>query len=211
MEGAMSGKTKNKQARRQKAKEKKARNRKARAEKFENRHSRPKPIKESDTCYVFQVALMYQPKIWRTIALAGHATLDDLHWEIYTAFDREEDHLYSFYVPRIINGKRSRARDQRDEYTHSMCSEDDFLPFFGRPPARDAARTRIDQIGLARNLKFEYLFDFGDSWKHVITVKQIKQIEPGDKFGLLEKHGDSPPQYEFDDEDEFEDYDDEVA
>lgn len=94
-----------------------------------------------------------------------------------------------------------------------MCAESDFfLPFFDKPPARDAARTRIDQIGLARSLKFEYLFDFGDSWRHVITVKQIKQIEPNEKFGLLEKHGDSPPQYEFYDEDEYEDYDDdEVA
>jgi hypothetical protein len=212
MEGAMSGKTRNKQAKRQKAKEKKARNRKARAEKFENRNSRPKVIKESDTCYVFQVALKHQPEIWRTIALAGHVTLDDLHWEIYKAFDREEDHLYSFYVPRIINRKRSRARAQRDEYTHSMCCENDvFLSFFDKPPARDAARTRIDQIGLARNLKFEYLFDFGDNWEHVLTVQEIKQIEPDAKFGLLEKHGDSPPQYEFDDDDEYDDYDDEVA
>lgn len=208
----MSGKTRNKQARRQKAKEKKVRNRKARAEKFENRHSRPKVIKKSDTCYVFQVALKYQPEIWRTIALAGHVTLDDLHWEIYQAFDREEEHLYSFYVPRIVDGRRSRARDKHDEYSHSMCCQPDPFAFiFGTTPPQDATRTRIDQIGLTRNLKFEYLFDFGDSWEHVITVKQIKKIEPDDKFGLLEKHGDSPPQYEFDDDYEYDDYDDEVA
>jgi Plasmid pRiA4b ORF-3-like protein len=213
MEGAMSGKTKNKHASRQRAKERKARNRKARAEKFENRNSRPKRIKKSDTRYVFEVALKYQPEICRTIALAGHVTLDDLHWEIFKAFDREEEHLYSFYVPRIVNGRRSRTRDHCDEYSSSMCCEPDpFLAFyFGRTPPRDAALTRIDQIGLARSLKFEYLFDFGDSWHHVITVKQIKQIEADDKFGLIEKHGESPPQYEFDNDDEFEMYNDEVA
>lgn len=200
---------KTKKRRHEKAKAKKARNRKARKEKVRT----GKPIlKKSDDCYVFRVALKYQPSIWRTIALPGDATLDELHEEIFQAFDRYDEHLYSFYIPRIINGRRSKARDQRDEYTSPICYDPDPLFLFGdMVPAKDASRARLDRIRLTRKLKFEYLFDFGDSWKHVITVEQIKKIEPDDEFGLLEKHKDSPPQYVYDDDGDFEPYEDEVA
>lgn len=209
---------KTKKVRHEKAKAKKARNRKARKEKVRT----GKPIlKKSDDCYVFQVALKYAPNIWRTIALPGDATLDDFHWEIFWAFDREEEHLYSFYVPRIVNGRRSRNRDERDEYTSPIGFDPNPLFLFGNGiPAKDGSRCRLDRIGLALQLKFEYVFDFGDWWEHTITVKQIKKIEPDNEFGVIEKHGNSPPQYrfddefgdeEFDDEDDCEPYDSEVA
>ncbi len=49
--------------------------------------------------YTFKVALKGAKGIWRRIEVAGKQTLDDLHEAIFEAFDREEEHLYSFYFP----------------------------------------------------------------------------------------------------------------
>lgn len=204
---------KTKKIKHEKAKAKKARNRKARKEKVRT----GKPIlKKSDDCYVFRVAFKYRSSIWRTIALPGDATLDELHEEIFSAFDRYDEHLYSFYIPRIVNGRRSRARDHRDEYTSPIGFDPDPLLYFGEMhPPKDASRARLDRIGLKPKLKFEYVFDFGDWWEHTVTLEQIRKIEPDDEFGLLETHGESPPQYvyddEFDEEDDNEPYEDDAA
>jgi hypothetical protein len=49
--------------------------------------------------YVFKVALFYAKRIYRKIAIEGDQPLDDLHQVIYEAFDRYDEHLYSFYFP----------------------------------------------------------------------------------------------------------------
>ncbi len=49
--------------------------------------------------FVFKVVLVGDPGIWRRIAIRGDQTLADLHGAIYRAFDREEEHLFSFYLP----------------------------------------------------------------------------------------------------------------
>jgi hypothetical protein len=51
-------------------------------------------------------------------------------------------------------------------------------------------------LGLKPRQVFLYLFDFGDSWWHEITVEQIDaQPEKGKYPRVLERHGQSPPQY----------------
>jgi len=49
--------------------------------------------------FIFKVALAGRKNIWRKIAIKGNQTLDDLHGAIFDAFDRYDDHLYSFYFP----------------------------------------------------------------------------------------------------------------
>jgi len=153
----------------------------------------PKKNANSENFYVFQVALKYQTSIWRTIKLPGEATLHELHNVIFKAFDRHDPHLYSFYIPMIVNGKRSRNRRNRLEYTSPEGFE--FNPFFDDLGALNAGEVTLDEIGLTRNLKFDYLFDFGDSWEHTITVKSISKLESETVLGITEKHGDSPSQY----------------
>ena len=53
----------------------------------------PQPI------FIFKVALAGRKSIWRKIAMRGNQTLDDLHEAIFDAFDRYDEHLYSFYFP----------------------------------------------------------------------------------------------------------------
>ena len=143
--------------------------------------------------FVFKVALQGDKSIWRRIALKGDQTLGDLHRAIYAAFDRDEEHLYSFYFPKPGAKGRARVRNAV-EYSHPSVAEDPD-PFGGRP-VYDAEDTDLDRLGLRARQTFYYLFDFGDSWWHDITVAQVgAPVEKGKYPRVLEKHGKSPPQY----------------
>jgi len=133
----------------------------------------PEPI------FVFKVALDSRKRIWRRIALRGRQTLDDLHEAIYSAFDRDDEHLYSFYFPPP--GSRGRARFRGAvEYTHPDNAGDPGP--FGDEPLPSAGKVRIAALGLQPDMKFLYLFDFGDMWLHEITVEQTGAADDGGKY-----------------------------
>jgi hypothetical protein len=155
--------------------------------------------------YILKVALAGRKRIWRRIAIRGNHTLGKLHDAIFDAFDREDYHLYSFYFPQPGSRGRARRRDAT-EYTHPFALEDDLFP---DKSAQNAEMTKIDSLGLEIGQSFDYLFDFGDCWEHVITVEATDA--PAEKGGryprILEKRGESPPQYP--DPEEYDEYDEE--
>lgn len=142
--------------------------------------------------FIFKVALTEYEDIWRRIALRGGHTLDDLHEAIFDAFDRDDEHLYSFFFPKL--GSKGRPLKQGAvEYTHPEAAEgpDEF-----DEGAADASETKLASLGLKRRQVFTYLFDWGDEWQHEITVEQIDAEPDKGKYPrVLEKHGKSPPQY----------------
>jgi hypothetical protein len=147
----------------------------------------------SNLIFVFKVALAGQKRIWRRIALRGGQTLDDLHLAVFDAFDREEEHLYSFYFPEPGAKGRSRLRDAV-EYACPFSCEDPG-PFTDKPQY-NAAKSKLSSLTLQPKQVFLYLFDFGDEWWHEITVEAIDaEPEKGKYPRVLEKHGESPPQY----------------
>ncbi len=151
--------------------------------------------------YIFKVALADAKRIWRRIAIRGDQSLEKLHEAIFEAFDRYDPHLYSFYFPKPGGRGRERLRDAT-EYTHPYVLEDH--PFGGRG-LRNAAVTKIEELKLEKGQRFDYLFDFGDSWEHLITVEQTNGVvERGRYPRIVEKRGESPPQYPGLDEDEEE-------
>jgi hypothetical protein len=152
--------------------------------------------------YIFKVALRNVKRVWRRIAIRSDQTLEKLHDAIFKAFDRYDDHLYSFYFPKP--GAQGRLRLQgATEYTDPRVLEDN--PF-DDGSQRNAATAKIGDLKLTKGQSFDYLSDFGDSWKHEITVEETGGVvEPGRYPRILEKHGKSPPQYpdlEEDDEEE---------
>jgi hypothetical protein len=159
-------------------------------------HAVPQPI------FVLKVALAGNRHTWRRIALRGNQTLDDLHEAIFDAFDRYDEHLYSFYFPKPGSRGRARIRDAQ-EYVCPYMAEG---PAWDEPDVK-TADAPLTSLGLSPKRKFYYLFDFGDEWWHEITVEQIDApAEKGKYPRVLETHGASPPQY--DDLDEEEDEDD---
>ena len=152
-------------------------------------------MSEMPSVYIFKVALKDSPKIWRRIAIRDNQSLDDLHEAIFVAFDREEEHLYSFYFPRRRIKGRPSSEDFH-EYTHPFILEDEI---FGDKSAKDASRTRLRTLGLKLRQQFDYMFDFGDSWWHELTVENLTGQPDKKKYPrILEKHGESPLQYEYD-------------
>lgn len=147
---------------------------------------------KSNVQYVFKVGLAGRRSIWRKIALRGDQTLDDLHEAIFHAFDRFDEHLYSFYFPKPGARGRDRLREAL-EYGHPMSVEDSNP--FGGGGVRNAATVTLDSLKLTVGQRFEYLFDFGDSWWHEVTVEQVGSIRGKGSPELVEKHGASPLQY----------------
>jgi len=150
------------------------------------------------TVIEFKVALKNRKSIWRRIATRSNQTLEQLHWAIYDAFDRDDEHLYSFYFPRPGARGREIFRNS-DEYTHPAVVEDPSL--FGSD-AGNAAKTKLGTLSLQVGQTFLYLFDFGDEWWHEIKVASVDgPVEKGKYPRIVERRGDSPPHYpDIDDE-----------
>ncbi len=141
------------------------------------------------TVHSLKVALKGQKSIWRLIEIRDDQTLDDLHEAIFSAFERDDEHLYSFYLPKPGTRGRSRLTGAK-EFTHPSCVD-------GFGGQKDASQTTLDDLRLRVRGKFEYLFDFGDSWWHEITVESKSTVlHDGSHPRVVKKRGKAPPQYE---------------
>lgn len=147
-------------------------------------------LTKSATEYIFKVCLKRRRSIWRTVALRGDHTLDDLHEIIFAAFDRDDEHLYSFYLPKAPS-RQALLRPRCKEYTAPSGFGS------GRDPGiENAARVTLDALTLRAGQTFEYVFDFGDESWHVIKVETIGPTQSGESFPrILQKKGASPQQY----------------
>jgi hypothetical protein len=162
--------------------------------------------KKSNKIYEIKVKLKHAKKIWRLIAIRGDQTLDDLHNAIFNAFDRYDEHLYSFYLLEP-GAKGRRRRDGALEFTHPYNFEGG--DFFQDESVSNAAEVTIDDLNLEKGQVLEYVFDFGDNWEHEINVVRIE--ESAERKGyprLLKQEGESPPQYP-DSEDDYDEEEDE--
>ena len=148
---------------------------------------------ESDIKYQFKVKLKQRRSIWRSVVLRGDQTLADLHEVIFTAFERYDEHLYSFYLPSE-SARRSPSGKQPREY----AAPHGFHPVEGFDPDGrfSAASATLDELEFKIGQSFEYLFDFGDEWWHEITVEALGPSESGGIYPrIVGQRGASPPQY----------------
>jgi Domain of unknown function (DUF6398)/Plasmid pRiA4b ORF-3-like protein len=123
------------------------------------------------------------PEISRTIEIKGSNTLQDLHDILFTAFNRQEAHMYEFQV----GGSRSNDPDAR-RYGLKYAEDEE--------QAGNVETTTIASLGLAVDELFGYWFDFGDDWWHQVRVVSISDDAPKKKYPCItNKVGASPPQY----------------
>ena len=147
----------------------------------------------ANSVHVFKVALAGKKSVWRRIALRSNQTLDDLHEAIFRAFDRDDEHMYSFYFPKPGRKGRTAIYDA-EEYTHPYAAANPF-PLDDKP-VTNAKKAKLSALGLKPGRTFLYLFDFGDEWWHEIAVEQTDAAEEKGRYPrIIEKKGDSPPQY----------------
>ena len=126
--------------------------------------------------------------ILRKIEIRGDQTLKDLHFSIFNAFDREEEHLYEYQ----IGGKGPHDPKAARYSTPDPFENSEKLPKFHN----DATVTTIDSLNLKVDDVFGYWFDFGDDWWHQINVVSLQSGVPTERYPkVIERTGKSPPQY----------------
>jgi hypothetical protein len=154
--------------------------------------------------YQFRVSIIGIAKLYRIIEASENCTFDDFHKAIFQAFNRFDEHLYSFFITRK-DTKNTRSIYSSPEITHPMNAEDTMG--FGKMK-KSTAKTRIGDIGLNDKDVFHYLFDFGDEWWHRIKVRNVSETKSQQKnIKVIQSVGESPPQYPDYDDDYDDDYD----
>jgi hypothetical protein len=138
-----------------------------------------------------------RPRVYRIIQIRGNQTLESLHFAIFNAYDRHDEHLYDFHFgeqPMDPKGRR---------YVLPMANEGFGFKDDDRRIAGIVDETTIDSIGLKVGQHFGYRFDFGDNWWHQISVEAIEaNAPPGNYPSIIKRVGPSPSQYFFEDEQE---------
>lgn len=96
-----------------------------------------------------------KPPVWRRILVDGASTLEHLHEVIQAAFGWWNAHLHEFEVDGTDYG-----------VTHEPWAD------WGRPVV-DERSVRLDAVADVGS-RMEYVYDFGDGWRHRIVVEKVQ-------------------------------------
>lgn len=110
-----------------------------------------------------------KPPIWRRIQTED-CSLQDLHFHIQASMGWMNSHLYEIEV----QGRRFSSAPPLDD-----GGFDEF-------DTEDATEVRLSQL-LAESggqLQLRYLYDFGDSWEHVIKLEDVLAAEPQKRYPI---------------------------
>lgn len=100
------------------------------------------------------------PPIWRRIVVDGDSSLRMLHHIIQVAFAWTDAHLHEFQI---------------EDHTYCMFDNVNVAETLGESDRieLDDRKGKLQRL-LSPGQKFTYLYDFGDSWTHIITVEKIE-------------------------------------
>jgi hypothetical protein len=126
-----------------------------------------KPIPQ---VYQIKVTLLdSKPPIWRRLLVSSETTLFQLHNIIQAAMGWDDSHLHQFIV---------------DEVRYSAPYEPGALEELDM---EDERPIRLHKIISGEKFKFDYEYDFGDSWYHVILVEKILPLDPSQTLPICIK------------------------
>jgi hypothetical protein len=97
------------------------------------------------------------PGIWRALRVPGEFTLEDLHGAIQIAFGWTNSHLHSFTLKGVEYAMAPMPGMDLYKEEDTLL-EDEYC---------------LDDFNLRKKQSFSYLYDFGDSWEHTITVSEV--------------------------------------
>ncbi len=100
------------------------------------------------------------PVIWRQVEVPTSITLKVMHDIIQAVMGWFDYHFWEF-----------RFGKQR----YGLPMDDDW----GDEPCIAAAKVRLRDVLKPRKTVIDYIYDFGDSWEHRLTVTKVRPGEPG--------------------------------
>ncbi|MFH1521886.1 MAG: plasmid pRiA4b ORF-3 family protein, partial [archaeon] len=102
-----------------------------------------------------------KPQIWRRFLVEDSIIFDELHETIQEVMGWESYHLYGFK----INGINIEIPSM-DYY----------------PQDKDAGKTKLSDLLNLEKQRFNYVYDFGDGWNHVLVVEKILKKNELEKY-----------------------------
>lgn len=124
-------------------------------------------LSAADTVYQFKITLLEShPPIWRRIQVQD-CTLDKLHEHIQTAMGWTNSHLHHFRLGEQLYGDPQLMQENFEEMAY-----------------KDSTATKISDIlpKTGKRFRFQYEYDFGDSWYHEILFEGIVRAESKVKY-----------------------------
>jgi hypothetical protein len=135
---------------------------------FRPRRSVPSPLRPAPGAPVLVRIRMSlddaEPTIWRDLDVRGDLTLDVFHEVVNRAMGWQNSHLHRF------------STDAEDPYGTYFLTEFDVAE--GERGVEEST-VRVDQVLGAVGDQLTYLYDFGDSWQHTITVLSVSPAAAG--------------------------------
>lgn len=93
-----------------------------------------------------------EPEIWRRVIVSATLTLRELHAVLQGAMGWQDHHLHMFE----IDGKRFEVPEN-----DRLGPEDGYA---------DERKQTLRTV-LSKGMQFSYVYDFGDDWRHLVTVE----------------------------------------
>lgn len=112
--------------------------------------------------FKIQIKNITHPPVWRSVCVPSHFTFEDLHFIIQISFGWENAHLFQFSPNGF--GSWPQIKEKFDD-------DLDFGP--GQGEVIEPHEIKLSDIFISEGQKFIYIYDFGDSWEHVITLEKI--------------------------------------
>lgn len=118
-------------------------------------------IRRSRDHSIYQLKVMLRgskPPIWRRIRIRAGADLADLHEVLQVVFDWHNYHLHQFVVGQTYYGTVDEDWGDGTE---------------------DESGVKLSKVAPREKSRFDYEYDFGDSWVHQIEVEKVVPPDPG--------------------------------
>jgi hypothetical protein len=137
-------------------------------------------IPARERIYQFRITLKdIEPAVWRRIQVRD-CDLDKFHERIQTAMGWTNSHLHHFQIHDAL-------------YGDPWLLDEDFVEM-GYKNSRETMLSEILPRSGER-FRFEYEYDFGDSWWHEVQFEGCMRVEPGQRYPLcLEGERACPPE-----------------
>ncbi len=113
---------------------------------------------------IFQLKIQLcqiRPPVWRRVLVPAEMTLADLHEVMQVAMGWTDSHLHEFDI---------------DGVRYGVPNSD-----WGLDEVRDECRVKLFRVAGERS-RFLYAYDFGDGWKHDLTVEKLLRPDAGTRY-----------------------------
>jgi len=123
--------------------------------------ARPQRNQGGRQVYQVKVALLEtEPLIWRRFLAPSTVTLHRLHLIIQDVMGWVNYHLYRFQIGRQEYGEPHPDNEFNELYF------------------KNSRRTKLGQVVTRKGDLFQYEYDFGDSWEHMLLIEDVLDDQP---------------------------------